>query len=218
MRVEHLFVRRSELAPRASPESDALKVLYRGWVETTAANPDMSIDEMRDMYEHWGYVTGEPGGIDYLETDVGGMPAFWAVPKGCREDRVGLCTHGGGYTVGSMYSHRKLFGHIAKAVGCRTLNLDYRRAPEHPHPAPVDDALRAYEWFLEQGCSPAHVFTAGDSAGGGLCTTVLLAIRDKGLHPCRPRRCRYHRGTTWKHSAARSRPTPMLTCWCAGQT
>ena len=45
----------------------------------------------------------------------------------------------------------------------------------------MDDALRAYEWFLEQGCSPAHVFTAGDSAGGGLCTTVLLAIRDKGL-------------------------------------
>ena len=91
------------------------------------------------MFDHWGDITGEPGQVDYLEVDAGGVEAMWAIPKGCAEDRVALCTHGGGYVTGSMYTHRKLFGHIAKVVGCKALILHYRRAPEHTHPAQVDD-------------------------------------------------------------------------------
>ena len=83
------------------------------------------------MFEHWGDVTGEPGGVDYIETDAGGVPALWAVPKGCAEDRVLLCAHGGGYVVGSMYTHRKVYGHVAKAIGCRALIVHYGRAPEN---------------------------------------------------------------------------------------
>ncbi len=133
------------------------------------------------MLEHLGDVTGEPGGADYIETDAGGVPAFWAVPKGCAVDRVLLCSHGGGYVAGSMYSHRKLYGHLAKAVGCRGLIVDYRRAPESPHPGPVDDMVTAYRWLLDQGITPNHLAFTGDSAGGGLAVTTMLRAREKGL-------------------------------------
>jgi acetyl esterase/lipase len=55
--------------------------------------------------------------VDYLEIDAGGVPAMRAVPHAAGDDRVLLCLHGGGFVGGSMYSHRKLFGHLAKSVG-----------------------------------------------------------------------------------------------------
>jgi acetyl esterase/lipase len=165
----------------ASPESSVLKELYRGWIETLGANPDLPIDKVRQLFEHWGDVTGEPGGVDYLEVVANGVPALWAIPHDAAPDRAILATHGGGYVVGSRYSHRKLFGHIAKAVGVRTLIIDYRRAPEHLHPAPVEDAVISYEWLLDQGFSPDHLALTGDSAGGALAITTLLLLRDSGL-------------------------------------
>jgi acetyl esterase/lipase len=141
----------------------------------------MPLDELRLMFEHWGDVTAEPGGVDYLETNAGGVPALWAVPKGCAEDRVLLCMHGGGYVTASMYTHRKVYGHLAKAIGCRALILHYRRAPEHVHPAPVDDAVAAYRWLLDQGVAPEHIALTGDSAGGALAVTTLLRARERNL-------------------------------------
>src|SRR5579871_3569080 len=79
-----------------SVQSEELKVLYKGWVAAMAGNPSMELDEMRRMFEHWGDVTAEPGGVDYVEVTAGGQPALWATPKGCAQDRVLLCTHGGG--------------------------------------------------------------------------------------------------------------------------
>lgn len=165
----------------ASPQAEAIKELYSGWLAAMAARPDMPLDEMRGLFEHWGDITGEPGGVDYVEVDAGGVGAMWALPHGCAEDRVALCTHGGGYVCGSMYTHRKLFGHIAKAVGCKALVLHYRRAPEFTHPAAVEDAVAAYAWLLEQGYKPEHICTTGDSAGGALSTSVLLGLRSRGL-------------------------------------
>lgn len=166
----------------ASRESDDLKNLYKGWVDAMTANPDMSVEELRRLFGHWGDVTAEPGGVDYIEVDAGGVPAMWAVPKGCATDRVLLCSHGGGYVVGSMYSHRKLFAHIAKAVGCRALIVHYGLAPENPHPGPVNDMVRAYRWLLtNEGLKPEHVAFTGDSAGGALALTTIAGAREQGL-------------------------------------
>jgi epsilon-lactone hydrolase len=165
----------------ASKQSEHLSTLYKGWIAALGANPNMPLDELRAMFDHWGDVTGEPGGVDYIETDAGGVPALWASPKGSAQDRVLLCSHGGGYVTGSMYTHRKIYGHFAKAVGCRALIVDYRRAPDHVHPAPVDDMATAYQWLLDQGIAPKHIATIGDSAGGGLAITTLLRLREQGL-------------------------------------
>ena len=146
-----------------------------------ADDPAMGLPELRDLFEQWHVLTAEPEGVTYAEVDAGGVPAMWCNPLGCAEDRAIMYTHGGGYVAGSMHSHRKLAGHLARAVGCRALVVDYRRAPEHLHPIPVQDALTAYRWLLHQGIEPDHLATCGDSAGGAMCASVVLAARSKGL-------------------------------------
>jgi acetyl esterase/lipase len=166
----------------ASPQSKDLVDLYKGWVAAMQARPDMPLDEIRRLFGHWGDVTVDPRGVDYIEVDVAGVPAMWALPKNCAQDRALLCSHGGGYVVGSMYTHRKLFGHIAKAVGCRALIVDYRLAPESPHPGPVNDMANAYRWLLEhEKLSPSKIALTGDSAGGALALTTIARIRELGL-------------------------------------
>lgn len=165
----------------ASEGTEKLNALYRGWVAAFEANPEMPLDEMRAMFDAWGDITGEPGGVDYIETDAAGVAALWAAPKNCAADRVILCAHGGGYVVGSMYTHRKAYAHVAKAAGCRALIADYRRAPEHVHPGPVNDMAQTYKWLLDQGVRPNHVALIGDSAGGALAVTTILRARELGL-------------------------------------
>lgn len=166
----------------ASIEAEELKDLYKSWVAAMAARPDMSVEQLRRLFDHWGDVTADPGGVDYIEVDAGGIPAMWAIPKGCAQDRALLCSHGGGYVVGSMYSHRKLFGHIAKAVGCRALIVHYRRSPESPHPGPVNDMVTAYRWLLEhEALKSQRIAFTGDSAGGALALTTIALARERGL-------------------------------------
>ena len=165
----------------ASKQSEKLIIAYKAVLGELGANPDMPLPDVRALFEHMGDVTAEPGGIDFIETAAAGVPAMWAVPKGCTEDRVLLCAHGGGYSFGSMYTHRKLYGHCAKAIGCRALIVHYNRSPEHPHPGPVNDVAKAYRWLLDQGITPNHIAVIGDSAGGALAITTLLRLREQGL-------------------------------------
>jgi epsilon-lactone hydrolase len=151
------------------------------WDNQANAKKQPTIEEMRLYDDYWATLTGEPGEVDYVHTVAGRIPALWAVPKGAAWDRVILCFHGGGFMMGSRYSHRKMYGHLAKAVGCRALLVDYRLTPEHQHPAQVDDAVAAYRGLLELGVSPAHVLFSGDSAGGGLAIGAQLRARDAGL-------------------------------------
>ena len=159
----------------ASKESGAVTKLYRMWLSATAED-----DVIQDP-RHWDILTTEPGGVDYIETDAGGVPALWAVPKGAEEDRVLLCIHGGGFIGGSMFTHRKLFAHIAKEAGIRALIVNYRLLPSGVHPAPADDALTAYRWLLGQGIGPGHIAVAGDSSGGGVSVGMQVRGRDEGL-------------------------------------
>ena len=154
---------------------------YLEWVAALKANPEMPLDELRHMFEQWERITGEPGGVDYIETDAGGVSAMWAAPKSCALNRVLLCAHGGGYALGSVYTHRKVYAHMAKAIGCRALIVHYGRAPENEHPGPVNDMVRSYKWLLDQGIRPGHVALIGDSAGGGLAVTTILRAREQDL-------------------------------------
>jgi epsilon-lactone hydrolase len=164
----------------ASKPAEQIKTLFRSWRQRMAANPEMDLITMRDMFEEWHVLTAEPTGVTYEEVDAGKVPAMWALPTGGVPDRVIIWAHGGGYVVGSMHTHRKVAGHLGRAAGCRVLVLDYRRAPEHPHPAPCEDAVAAYRWLLGRGIRPQHIATTGDSAGGGLCTSMVLKLRDAG--------------------------------------
>lgn len=164
----------------ASRESQHLRTIFSEWTERMAADPEMDLTSVREMFETGHLATAEPEGVTYAEVDAGGVPALWCTPEDCATDRVVLYCHGGGYMVGSMHLSRKIAGHIAKAAGVRALVFDYRLAPEHPHPAPVEDAATVYRWLLSEGIQPDHIATCGDSAGGGLCTAMVLKLRDDG--------------------------------------
>ena len=104
---------------------------------------------------------------------------MWAEPKRASTDRVLMCIHGGGFVSGSIYTHRRMFGHLAKAAGARVLLVSYHLLPEGVFPVPADDVTNAYRWLLDQGISAGRVAFAGDAVGGdrGDCRTRLL------LHP-----------------------------------
>lgn len=165
----------------ASPQSAAISDLFGSFLDALAANPRMELGALRDMLEQCGNLARDPGGVDYLEVDADGTTCLWAVPHDCAQDRVLLAMHGGGCVTGSRFSHRKLFAHVAKAVGCRALIVDYARAPEHPHPSPVNECVRVYQWLLGQDIRPEHIATIGDSDGGNLCTAMVLKARDMSL-------------------------------------
>ena len=121
-----------------------------------------------------------PEGARFTAVVAGGVPAEWTEMPGADPRRAFLFLHGGAYNAGSPRTHRKLTAHLAQATGLKVLVPDYRLAPEHPYPAGVKDALMAYGWLLAEGRTPGDIVVGGDSAGGGLALSMLLALREAG--------------------------------------
>jgi epsilon-lactone hydrolase len=103
----------------------------------------------------------------------------WLEPPDAGES-VLLYFHGGGFVFGSLRTHGEMIGALARAARARTLALEYRLAPEHPCPASVTDAVKAYRHLLAEGIAPKNIALGGDSAGGTLVLQTLLALRDSG--------------------------------------
>ncbi len=166
----------------ASKEAQALRATYLQFREQILGSGHLpTLEEQRAGIALMGTMASEPRGVAISETYAGGVRAYWHDAEGGAMDRALLYVHGGGYVIGSPRSHERLCGHLAKTLGCRVLNVDYRLAPEHPHPAAVEDALSVYRWLLAQGYAAEHIAISGDSAGGGLTLATLIAIREAGL-------------------------------------
>jgi acetyl esterase/lipase len=164
-----------------SAESDVLRALYADWTGIIATTPELTTRLFRSVFDEWHQATREPEDVTYREETVGGVPGIWALPIGADTSQVLLYLHGGGFAVGSAASHRKLAAHVAKALGATAFVLDYRRAPEHPHPAQVEDGVAVFTALTERGIAPADITSIGDSAGGNLAIAVPLALRERGL-------------------------------------
>jgi acetyl esterase/lipase len=122
-----------------------------------------------------------PADVRYEPVDAGGVPAEWTAAPGARQDRALVYLHGGGYCLGGVATHRGLVARLSRTARLRVLNVDYRLAPEHPHPAAVLDAVAAVRFAYASGLAPSRVAVGGDSAGGGLALATLLRLRDAGL-------------------------------------
>lgn len=143
----------------------------------------VGLDLYRLLLEELGSVGAEPTNVTYEEIQCPGTvrPAIWCKPVDASSSHVIMYFHGGGYVAGSPSSLRRTAAHLAKAACCYSLVIDYRKAPEHPFPAQLDDAHAAYQWLLnDRGISSKHIAFAGDSAGGNLSITLSLKLRELG--------------------------------------
>ena len=147
----------------------------------TGLRASKSLAELRENYDSWGEAHGVSAGVSVSTVQIGHCAAEWLEAENASANVV-LYFHGGGYSTGSLRSHRHLGAQIAKVFGGRVLLLEYRLAPDHIFPAALDDSLAAYA-YLRAECqlAPSQISLMGDSAGGNLVMVTLLALRDRGL-------------------------------------
>src|SRR5499427_2989264 len=114
------------------------------------------------------------------EVEFDGVPGEWSIVPGSDPSHVLLFFHGGGYSSGSIVSHRRMVTEAGRAGRMRTLAVAYRLAPEYPYPAAHEDAMKAWRFVRRQGIDPRHIAIGGDSAGGNLTITLINRLRGAG--------------------------------------
>ena len=115
----------------------------------------------------------------------------WYVKAGAAPGPAALYLHGGGMILGSVALYDGPVARYVSSSGVPMLSVDYRLAPEHPHPIPVEDAYAGLLWLSEHadelGVDPGRIAVMGDSAGGGLAAGLALLTRDRRARPWRDR-------------------------------
>ena len=154
------------------------------WLTRTAVAPLLSprlpLPLRRPLLDATGYVVPVPRGTRRSSGALGGVPTERVVARGTHGPHQVLFVHGGGYELGSPTSHRGFAAHLSRATGAPVHLPDYRSAPEHPHPAAVDDVEAAYRVLRAAGHPSQRIALAGDSAGGGIVMALLLRLREAG--------------------------------------
>lgn len=160
----------------ASPQFMALLQLLQ-------ANPtpdDLDIAENRAAMEAMAAQATLPADV-YTETlTADSVSGLLLAAANAKDERVILYFHGGNYVLGSSNTHRDFAYRLSQAAQARVFVIDYRLAPEHPFPAAAEDALIAYRWLLRNGIDPQKMALVGDSSGGGLVLTTLVALQASG--------------------------------------
>ncbi|WP_219412779.1 alpha/beta hydrolase fold domain-containing protein [Pseudonocardia nigra] len=139
-------------------------------------SPRLPLPVRRTLLDATGHVVPGPRGTRRSRGALGGVPTERVAARGSGGPHQVLYLHGGGYQTGSPRSHRGL----GRAAGAPVHVPHYRRAPESPYPAAVDDAAAAYHALRAAGHTSQHIALAGDSAGGGIVLALLLRLRDNG--------------------------------------
>lgn len=146
-----------------------------GLVENT------DLEKHRQSQDQIGMLLGNTKEIEYQEIDIGGMYGEWvSVNRAHMKKYVILHCHGGGYSTGSSLYARTLTSKLATSTSMDVLCFDYRLAPEHPYPAAIEDAMKAWDYLMLLGYGARDVIITGDSAGGNLALALVLRLKKQG--------------------------------------
>lgn len=146
-----------------------------GLVENT------DLEKHRQSQDHIGTLLGNTREIHYREIEIDGMYGEWvSVNRAHMKKYVMLHCHGGGYSTGSSLYARTLTSKLAASTSMDVLCFDYRLAPEHPYPAALKDAMKAWNYLMLLGYGARDVIVTGDSAGGNLALALCLKLKEEG--------------------------------------
>lgn len=149
--------------------------------EADLIDPLDSLERAREKLEllH-GHPIDDETSIDRVTLE--GVPCAWVdTPESRGEDRILLLCHGGAYVAAGGDAYLFYAEMLSRPCRARVLLVDYRLAPEHRHPAALDDCAAAYRGLLGAGHAPGRIAFIGDSCGGSLAVGALLKLRDQDV-------------------------------------
>jgi len=157
----------------------------REYLDQNASNPPIEtlpVDRARRFAASTVWVSAPGVPVASVEdTEIQGVPVRIYVPESESPLPVLVYFHGGGWVTGNLDLVDSPLRVLAKETPCAVVSVDYRLAPEHPFPAPLEDCYAVTEWVaanaLSLGADPARLAVGGDSAGGNLAAAVALKAR-----------------------------------------
>lgn len=174
------------MSPQLDPEAMALLEVMRA--VGTPQPYTLPVKEAREQMRAALVTRGQPVTLHGVE-DVSLPTLHGALPMRLYRPAadilpIALFLHGGGWTLNDLDTHDRLCRRIALRSGWLVASLDYRRAPEHRHPAALEDAHIAYRWLLDNGGrikgDPLRLALVGESSGGATAACLTLLLRDLG--------------------------------------
>jgi acetyl esterase/lipase len=164
--------------------------------EAMAASPPPPVGDIATRRAVWEPIIGAAGTAQPVPADVtttehiataadgAQVKMRWYVKEGAQPGSAVLFFHGGGYIFGHIDLFDGPVSRYVSASGVPMLSVEYRRAPEHPHPTPVGDAFVALGWLhahaADLGVDPDRIGVMGDSAGGGMAAALTILARERG--------------------------------------
>jgi epsilon-lactone hydrolase len=139
------------------------------------------VSQQRAIFDEMTTAIRVPDDVAASPGSLGGTPVVDVTVSGADPAKVIVYLHGGAYAIGSAASSVGLASDLARRAGARLVSVDYRLAPEHPHPAAVEDVVGAYRGLLGSQPAPLAIALAGESAGAGLVVATLVALGSAGL-------------------------------------
>jgi monoterpene epsilon-lactone hydrolase len=139
------------------------------------------VAEQRVIFEEMMAAIPVPADVTTSSGSLGGIPVVNVEAPGADHASVIFYLHGGAYAIGTAASSVGLASDLARRAKARLVTVDYRLAPEHRHPAAIDDTVAAYRGLLDRGVAASAIAIAGESAGAGLAAATLVALKHVGL-------------------------------------
>ena len=137
---------------------------------------------IREEYDSFFYSPYLPNNTDITRDTIGSVPVEILEPEVAAAKRVILYAHGGSFINGSCKAARNFCASFAHECACKLFLPEYRRAPEYPFPAGLEDIFVTYRGILKKyAFSPASVVIAGDEAGANLAIALIHYLKQKKL-------------------------------------
>lgn len=182
--VTTLPIIRQYLPPKGAKES-LMGALLRGALIVGLKpflGPPWNVATQRAALHIGSVVMPQDGRARVVKDRIGALEVERVTAKAVPQPRHAIVyMHGGAFCVGSPRTHRSITTRLAALTGALVLVPHYRRTPEHPFPAQIEDGVAAYKQLLAEGFAPERIGIAGDSAGGNLTYMLSAALRQQGL-------------------------------------